>query len=402
MCAQKSVLVGISGGINSLVTAYLLKRQGDHVTGLSLVFPDEEETFLSANKEKLESFFRTLDIPYHQIRIEEQYYIQIVDLMVAARISGRLFCPEVPWNNLLMKTLFDQMSQFKANSMATGHRVRLVYNHQTHFHEIYRSKEGYEDQSHLLAFLPRSLLAHLELPLMGMRRKDIEKIGKVLDIALSHPGTELPLTTKGLNGLLKQKVPRDICKNGEIIHHFSQCVVGSHEGIHHFSPGVPISSKEIVLRDESLKKKQLIPVQILPTQNQVVVMEKSKWVPCTHIILSHCQYVSKNNSKIPMDGCLKIGVNDSPTLPVRIRYLNNRNVLCELESPCPSPLFPGEPAVVYRGKEGDMMILGGKIFHAGHLQRGPQICALPPTQDQESRMTESVPLSIQDISSFKY
>ena len=400
--ANKTILVGISGGPDSLVAAYLLKRQKYDVIGLSVLFSDEKESILSHNREGLKSFFKGLDVPYYQFQEQQRCQTKIVDLMISSRISGHLFRPQIPFSELLMETLISKMDQFKADKIATGHRIRMVYNHQTRSHELYRSKNISEDQSHLLAFLPQKYLDMLELPLVGMRAEDIEKIAKILNINPLPQKSCLEHTIGNFEDTLARKVPKDLCKEGEVIHHFSQCVVGTHRGLHHFSPGVHFSPKEIALRDESLSKKHLIPVQILPQRNQLVIMDKRKWVSCTHIIVSHCQYSSKPTRELPFEASLRIGTEHTFLTSAHIRLLNNSNVLCELKKPWEKPLFPGESVVVYGENEGGKVILGGRIFQAGCLYDGDRFATLPPTWEQKGHTKEQSPPPSSNISSFKF
>ena len=400
---SKTVLVGISGGINSLVACYLLKRQGCKVIGLSILFSEAQDHHLVRDKEKLQSLFQCLDIPYHQIQEEEGYQTQVVDFLVASRISGHVFRPQIACNNLLMQTLSARMPQYQADTIATGHRGRVVFNHQTQSHEIYRSKDISSDQSHLLAFLPPEILTRMELPLMGIRQEDIAKIAETLDIDPAPQQSCLSHALNNLSPLLEQKIPKSFRQEGEVIHHFNQCVVGAHQGLHHFTPGIPLSPKEFFLRDDSLKNKCLIPVKIIRQRNQLVVMDKTKWIPSTHIILSHCRYSSRSNPHLLFfEGNLRIGMEDVPLMPAHIRHLNNRNILCELKKPWIHPLFPGEPVIVYGSNDGEKVVLGGKVFQAGHLNSQSQIQSLPLTWEQESHTTDEKPSPPKEISSFQF
>ena len=392
---NKTVIVGISGGIRSLIAAYILKRQKYNVVGVSVLFSDAPDVHLNHNQNKLQSFFKTIQIPYYQIQEYERYHSHVIDFIISSRISGHLFCAKTALSNLLLDALTSQMTRFQADVIATGHWLRLAKNHQTHSSEIYQDKNTTNDQSHLLAFAPPEQLSRLELPLTGMQPNDIKKIANILNITLSPKKSFLQHTYENLTPLMEKKIPPEMRLQGDIIQHSNQYPVGNHKGIHHFSLGAPVSSQEISLNDSSLKIEQMIPVKIIWQRNQVVIMDKNKWIPCTHVVLSHCQYFFRIEHKFPSTDNLTIRINATDPHPLQIRHLNNHNVLCILKKPCPHPIFPQMSAVIY---DAEKVILGGKIFQAGHLQQGaePQLQLLPPAQKEADNP------SSQDISHFKF
>ena len=380
--ANKTVLVGISGGIRSMVAAYILKRQKCNVVGVSILFSDGEDTLLNRNREELEAFFQNQQIPYHQIQVYDRYSSHITDFICSSRISGHLFCARTAASALLLDTLASQMARFKAEKMATGHCARVVHNHQAHTPEIYRFKDTTDDQSHLLTFSPPEQLSRLELPLTGMQPDDIEKVADILKIAPYPPKSFLEHTCQNLAPMLEKRIPPTFRQKGDILDYFDRNTLGTHHGLHHFSPGIPLPSQAVSPNDDGFNCKQMIPVQIIWQRNQLVVMDKDRWIPCTHIVLSHCQYFSRFEHKLPPPSNLTIRINATKPLPVRIRQLNNRNVLCILKKPYPSPLFPQMSAVIY---DDEKVALGGKIFQAGHLGPGPEmrLRSLPSREDQD-------------------
>ena len=364
---SKTILIGISGGIHSFLAAYLLKRQGYAVVGLNILFAEGEEAGTKVEQERVESFLNNLDIPYHQIQEYTSYHSRVTDLIVSSRFSGRTFCAPYALNALLFDTLTDQMKHFKADSIATGHRARLIHNHRKNSYEIHQAKEAQWDQSHLLATLSYRQLAHLELPLSGMREDDTQRIVQSLGLTSPSAPSCLDYTYANLTPLLEKRIPSNLRQEGNIIHQQDMNILGTHQGIHHFCVGSPLPEKQILFKDEEYRPKDFIPVEVQWQDNTVVVMKKNQWTPCTHILLSQCHYTTKMNGEIFAQGYLKIGVNNGKLIPVHIRHLNSGHCFCELETPWPLPLFPGESAVIYSGYQGEQINLTGQVLRIERL-----------------------------------
>lgn len=223
---MKTVVVGLSGGVDSSVAAYLLKEQGYNVIGLfmrnwndaSVTLEDEcpwvedsADALLTAEK---------LGIPFQVIDLSEIYKERIVDYMFAEYERGRTPNPDVLCNreikfDIFLKTALDLGADF----VATGHYARreeIEINGQ----KIYRllaGKDQNKDQSYFLCQLSQEQLSKALFPIGDLEKSEVRKIAKELDLVTADKKDSQGLCFIGkvsLPDFLQQKLKP---KSGEII-----------------------------------------------------------------------------------------------------------------------------------------------------------------------------------------
>lgn len=379
---KKTILVGISGGIDSLIAAYVLKRQGYNVIGVGILFaPGEEDesfkgVYLIENIGKVKSLCKKINVPFYAVNAQDLYKVEVTDHIVSSRIGGYHFCPILAATNVIIKVLYSKMSTLNAHKIATGHYARIIYNYSNNSHEIYVSKDKENDQSHFLAFLPREVLKVLEFPLSGMRREEVNKISEALHLEASEKMNSVPLNeTPELIPLVEQGSAPALREEGNVINYISESILGEHSGVHFFYLGQEFGSEKVKTRDGVTLDKNFIPVYISNRLRTVVVMDKNLWVPITLIILFQCHYSEKMDISRANSGCLEIN-GDKEKIFINIYYLNNGNILCELKDKCKKRIFIRDSAVIY-DSSGEKVILGGVVYKAGHLNKKGQFSTLP-------------------------
>lgn len=223
---MKTVVVGLSGGVDSSVAAYLLKEQGYNVIGLfmrnwndaSVTLEDEcpwvedsADALLTAEK---------LGIPFQVIDLSEIYKERIVDYMFAEYERGRTPNPDVLCNreikfDIFLKTALDLGADF----VATGHYARreeIEINGQ----KIYRllaGKDPNKDQSYFLCQLNQEQLSKALFPIGHLEKSEVRKIAKELDLVTADKKDSQGLCFIGkvsLPDFLQQQLKP---KSGEII-----------------------------------------------------------------------------------------------------------------------------------------------------------------------------------------
>jgi len=182
---KKRVVVGLSGGVDSSVAAYLLKEQGYEVIGMfmknwhdtSVTISDECPWIDDSNDAMLVA--QKLDIPFQTIDLSKQYKKRIVDYMFAEYKAGRTPNPDVLCNREIKFDVFLKAAkQLNADYVATGHYCRKD-EIEVKGEKVYRLLSGTDpnkDQSYFLCQLNQEQLAMALFPIGDILKPEVRKI----------------------------------------------------------------------------------------------------------------------------------------------------------------------------------------------------------------------------------
>jgi tRNA-specific 2-thiouridylase len=275
---MKRVVVGLSGGVDSSVTAYLLKEQGFEVIGLFMKNWHDDSVTISNECPWLEDsndamiVAEKLGIPFQVVDLSEQYKERIVDYMFDEYEKGRTPNPDVLCNREIKFDVFMKIAlQLGADFVATGHYCRkseeeidgkILY-------KLLAGKDSNKDQSYFLCQLSQEQLAKSLFPIGELTKPEVRKIAKDADLITAEKKDSQGLCFIGkvrLPEFLQQKlqpkegeivqiledfsefhksIPTFENKEAELIY-FSQKysykksdgkVVGKHQGAHYFTKG---------------------------------------------------------------------------------------------------------------------------------------------------------------------
>jgi tRNA-specific 2-thiouridylase len=192
---KQKVVVGLSGGVDSSVAAYLLKQQGYDVTGMFMINWHNTTGTLSGdcpwNDDLIfaELVAKKLDIPFHTVDFSEQYGKRVVDYMFAEYERGRTPNPDVLCNREVKFDLFaDAARKFDANFVATGHYCRKE-EVQSGGKTVFRLLAGADknkDQSYFLCQLSQKQIAGALFPIGHLQKPEVRKIADELGLATAH------------------------------------------------------------------------------------------------------------------------------------------------------------------------------------------------------------------------
>ncbi len=193
---MQKVVLGLSGGVDSSVAAYLLKQQGyeviavyminwkDTVGTLSGACPYEEDVLIA------ELVARKLDIPFHVVDLSDTYRSQVVDYMFSEYEKGRTPNPDVLCNREIKFDAFLKAAQdLGADKIATGHYCRVDEQTTADGQKVYRLLAGTDDnkdQSYFLCQLSQEQLSKAMFPIGHLLKPEIRRIAAELGLATAQ------------------------------------------------------------------------------------------------------------------------------------------------------------------------------------------------------------------------
>lgn len=256
---MKRVVVGLSGGVDSSVSAYLLKEQGYEVIGLfmknwhddSVTISDECPWLEDSNDAMLVA--EKLGIPFQTVDLSAQYKERIVDYMFREYENGRTPNPDVLCNREIKFDIFlDMALQLGADYVATGH-----YCQKDSFEQdgstIYQLKAGADDnkdQSYFLCQLTQEQLSRALFPIGHLQKSEVREIAKAQDLITAEKKDSQGLCFIGkvrLPEFLQQQLKP---KAGDIIE-----IEGSHEVFHNDIPVFESKTAELDFAAQKLSLK---------------------------------------------------------------------------------------------------------------------------------------------------
>jgi tRNA-specific 2-thiouridylase len=240
---KKKVFVGLSGGVDSSVSAALLKRDGYDVTGVFIKawYPD----FLTCTwKEDRRDAMRVcakLDIPFLTIDLEKEYKKEVIDYMIREYAEGRTPNPDVMCNKAIkFGGFFKKAREMGADYVATGHYSRVVESRNNFDEVIYKmleAKDDNKDQSYFLWTLTQNELAHTLFPIGDILKPQVRELA--LEFGLP---TAAKKDSQGLCFLGKIDL-KDFLghyfkeQKGDVIDDETDEIVGTHDGAWFYTIG---------------------------------------------------------------------------------------------------------------------------------------------------------------------
>ncbi|EWH14209.1 tRNA-specific 2-thiouridylase MnmA [Cellulophaga geojensis KL-A] len=276
---MKKVVVGLSGGVDSSVTAYLLKEQGYDVIGLFMKNWHDDSVTISNECPWLEDsndaliVAEKLGIPFQTVDLSAEYKERIVDYMFNEYEKGRTPNPDVLCNREIKFDVFMKIAmQLGADYVATGHYCRktsFINEEGKEIHQLLAGKDGNKDQSYFLCQLSQEQLSKTLFPIGDLLKPEVRKIAAANDLITADKKDSQGLCFIGkvrLPDFLQQKlkpkqgvivevsssleqynnaIPEFATKEDELAFYATKPVynlndgkvVGEHQGAHYFTKG---------------------------------------------------------------------------------------------------------------------------------------------------------------------
>lgn len=238
----------MSGGVDSSIAAYLLKKQGYQCQGIFLLFwhdnnfnsPQcawENQCCSQDSLERARRIAQILKIPFHVYDFRKQFKRHVVDYFIKNYAKGLTPNPCIECNHRIkFGLLLQKAQQLNADYLATGHYVRLRKNDQQI--ELLKALDRSKDQSYFLYTLAQDQLRFLKFPLGQWYKKDVINLARKLEFPIQkHESQDVCFVPpKSLDQFLKKHLPKSSFKPGPI-QTVSGQTVSHHQGLTHYTIG---------------------------------------------------------------------------------------------------------------------------------------------------------------------
>tara|TARA_B110000263_G_C15278694_1_gene497179 strand:- start:27 stop:1181 length:1155 start_codon:yes stop_codon:yes gene_type:complete len=349
-----TVVVAMSGGVDSSTVAGMMKKEGYKVIGVTLkLYNDTKEIAKSkqccSGQDIMDAkrVAQKLNIEHKVFYYQNKFKEGVVNNFVESYLKGETPIPCIQCNKTVkFKDLLEESKNLNADALITGHYVKSITKNNTT--EMYRAIDENRDQSYFLFNTTRDQLNYLRFPLGGILKNETRKIAKELNLNVADKpdSQDICFVPNGDYVSVIEKFRPDAFKKGNIKNSYGE-VIGVHDGIVNFTigqrKGIKVAAKD-----------PLYVIEINADKNEITVGSRADLIKKNILLKDLNLLVDKK--KFDEDIMVKVR-STGKLLKSKLNIENGKAKLNLLEDEY--GISPGQACVFYSKDENGYKVLGG-------------------------------------------
>lgn len=352
---MEKILVAMSGGVDSSVTAFLLKERGYDVSGIMLKLFSNEDICVNsrtccslADSQDAENVAAKIGVDFHVFNYSKFFKAEVIDRFVASYQSGRTPNPCIDCNRYVkFGALFDRLPMYEKDGIATGHYARIERAGERFL--LKKAVDATKDQSYVLYALTQEQLARTLFPLGEMTKAEVREIADRCEfINADKPDSQdICFVTKGSYAEFIEEYTGEAMRSGDFVDAEGN-VLGRHSGYMNYTVGQR--------RGIGIGFNKPMYVCEIRAGDNVVVLGEEKQLYSRRLVARDLNWIAVERLDGAMRASAKIRYN-SVEQPAMLHQVGEDEVVVEFDEP-QRAVTAGQAVVFY---EGDVVIGGGTI-----------------------------------------
>lgn len=359
MAVKPRVVVAMSGGVDSSLTAALLVHQGYDVIGATMQIWEKEQVNDNPDSrgccsitavDDARRVANKLGIPYYVLNFRDMFQETVIDYFMAEYTAGRTPNPCIACNRYLkFEGFLAKALALGAQYVATGHYAQIMYDDERRRYILRKGLDPAKDQSYALYHLNQETLRHFLMPLGRFAKTDTRKMARELGLSVADKPDSQEICfvpNDDYKAFLKEKIPAALTP-GPIVDTAGN-ILGKHQGVQLYTIG---QRKGLGLA----VGKPLYVVALDAELNRVVVGSDED-VFAAELIAGDLNFIAIDKLEEPLAVEAKIRYS-APAAPATVSPLGNGQVQVRFTAP-QRAITPGQSVVFYH----DDIVIGGGII----------------------------------------